>query len=365
MTHPILRAGPFAVWRVEADALHRALYRSIDQPALVNKLYRSCAPDLPPLNLGQPPDRIWLDALEALSRAGLLEVLGERLAQQPLPAVAAAMAAVVAAQPLVRQVIIADQVIVLDRQRLRDRLDLLAAQERAEAVLLVRGEPKSGKTRCRYLFEQAARDQGATAVYFAAGMVATVEDVLRKLFGKYQARDRIPPRDATTTDAWYRSVCYELHDLAVERDSALWIAVDDLGPGPGGGALLDPEIRGFFEQFALQLMDSSVRRWFRLLLIHYPDGPVPTGWQRELWTDERTAASDVGEADVVALVRHWLDRDRSGGREPARMTDEHLAEIAAQVIAAGVAAGGGQGSRLQLIHDALVSKLDELERAGS
>ncbi len=46
-----------------------------------------------------------------------------------------------------------------------------------------------------------------------------------------------------------------------------------------------PEIREFFDQSALHLFDSAVHEWFRLMLIHYPDGPVPTEWDSELWTD--------------------------------------------------------------------------------
>jgi hypothetical protein len=364
VTHPILRPGPFALWRPEAERLHRELYSTITDPLLIRKLYHGCAEDLLPLNVGQAPDRIWLEALEALSVAGLLPKLAELLGRQPrMPTVAAAVAEVIAAQPLMRQNVISAGVLVLDRQKLRDGLDLLAVDDRSEKVVVVRGQPKSGKTRGRYLFELAAKDHGATPVYLCMGIVVTLDNVLRKLFGQYQARNRIPPKDNSTPDAWYREISYELHDLAVEQRRKLWIAVDDLGVGPDGGPLLDLEIRGFFEQFALQLLDPAVHHWFRLMLINYPDGRVPTEWPLELWIDERTAESDITEADVVALVRRW-----AAGRDRARMTDEHLAGIAAQVIAAGARPpdpGQPPRPRLQLIHDELVATLGALARAGS
>ena len=50
----------------------------------------------------------------------------------------------------------------------------------------------------------------------------------------------------------------------------------------------------------------AFRQWFRLMLIHYPEGPVPTKWASEFWVEERTSAEDIKQEHVVTLLQEWL-----------------------------------------------------------
>jgi hypothetical protein len=365
MTHPIFRPGPYPFWRAEARTLHRRLADRFTRPADVERLYRSTADGLPGLFLGQAVDLIWQDALEKLAPAGLLPRLTEVLgAEANLGVLAEAIAAVVAAQPLVNENISADDVLVINRENLRTLLGQVGSDAHPTKVVLVRGKPKSGKTHGQHLFELAARDQGAEAVYLSAGMVATVDESVRLLFSIVlgAGEDRIPPRDSTA-DAWYRAVSFRLIELAKQQGTPVWIAVDDLGLDADGIPLMDEQIRRFFEQLAVQLQNPAARRWFRLMFIHYPDSPPPTGWRRDLAREDRVDENDIGKDDVVALIRRW-----SIGRDRARLTDEHLDALATEVIAAtGAAAPPGELPlpRLQIIHDELVTRLRTLEAADS
>jgi hypothetical protein len=362
MIHPILRPGPYPFWREEANLLYRRLFQRFADQQVIARLYNSCAENLRPLNIGQGPDVVWQQALQELALAGLLTRLIEVVtAEGPLGVVAEAIDAVTAAPPLLATRIVSTEVLVLDRQPLRDWLDLLGPDTAPAKVVLVRGLPKSGKTHSRYLFELAARDQGADPLYLSAGMVATVEEAVLWLFSNLGATEDAIPEGDSTQNAWYLKVSLALLRWLSGRDKPAWIAVDDLGPGPDGVPLMDEQIRMFFERLAVQLLNPTARRWLRLMLIHYPDGPTPTGWQRELWCEDRPNEAGIGPDDIVALIRDWAT-----GRDQAQLTDDHLRDIAANLLAAAstAAAGPDPQPRLQALHDALAAKLRTLETAG-
>lgn len=363
MTHPILRPGPYPFWRDEANLLHRRLFERFADPQVIARLYASCAENLRPLNLGQGPDLVWQQALEELARADLLGRLIEVVtAEGPLGVLAEAIERVRTAPPLVSTRVVTSDVLVLDREPLRDQLGRLGPDANPAKVVLVRGLPKSGKSHGRYLFELAAHDQGADALYLSFGMVTTVEEAVLWLFGNLGAGDdAIPPGDSTTS-AWYLKVSLALVRRVRERGKPVWIAVDDLGLAPDGGPLMDEKIKKFFDHLAVQLLNPASRRWLRLMLIHYPDDAPPTGWQQDLWCEERTDEASIGEEDVVTLIRNW-----ASGRSQARMTDDHLRDIATNVLAAAATAAAGPEPqpRLPALHAALVAKLRALEATGS
>jgi adenosyl cobinamide kinase/adenosyl cobinamide phosphate guanylyltransferase len=263
--------------------------------------------------------------------------------------------AVVDAAPALEERIISDYVVILDRLPLREKLALLEPDASPVKVLLVRGEPRSGKSHGRYLFERSARDQGALPVYLCEGIVATVDDVVRELFSALDASSEIPPR-LTTEDAWYRVVCSKLRELASSKQRPLWIAVDDLGPAADGGPLLDSQIKQFCDQMALNMVNPAFRQWFRLMLIHYPDGQVPTRWKRDFWTEDRTNPMDVRQADVEVLLREWSSRHET-------IIEDELTTLAAAVLARADAPetpDEAEAPRLQRLHDALVETLNTL-----
>ena len=297
---------------------------------VIRRLYNSCAEDLRPLNYGQAPDVVWQQALDVLAQVDLLSQLFEVIAAEgPLGTLAEPIEQVRAALPLVDTRVVTSDVLVLDRQPLRDRLGQLGANTNPAKVVLVRGRPKSGKTHGRYLFELAAHDQGADALYLSFGMVTDVEEAVLWLFSSLGAPDdAIPPGDSTQ-NAWYLKVSMALLRWVSGRGRPAWIAVDDLGPGPDGTPLMDEKIRKFFERLAVKLLNPTFRPWLRLMLIHYPDGPPPTGWHQDLWCDHRLDGehrprrrrhadpqlgerSQRGPADRRPPARHGRERARRG-----------------------------------------------------
>lgn len=361
MAHPFFDTISFPWNRPEAGRLHRALFQAVPLPADIDLLYHSCGEGLPPLALGFAPDIIWKEVFEKLAVAGKFRRLIELIQGQPkfnAKPFQDAIREVVNAQEAIDKRILSGDILILDRVNLREQLKKLESDESHVRVLLVRGGPGSGKSYGRFLFEGAAKDKGALTIYLSGGIVATVDEVIAALFAALRALDEIPPKNDTTTAAWYRAVLNRLMALAPSQDKPLWIAVDDLGVGQDGAPLLDREIRDFCNQFVVFMGNPAFAKWFRLMLIHYPDGPVPTNWQREFWGEDRTSEADVQQEHVVELVRSWLlAHDRN-------MIDDDLTALAGSVLATAEAlttAGENKVPRLQGIHDALTETLRTLE----
>jgi hypothetical protein len=247
--------------------------------------------------------------------------------------------------------------VTVNRTPLRTQLAELSRDVGPVKVLLVRGNPQSGKTWSRHLFEEAARDCGAEPTYIYSSTAATVNILINKLFSTMRSSNLIPPQD-TSPIAWYQDVCNRMPEAAVRLGRPLWIAVDDLGEGPDGAPLMDTEIRLFLEQFVLHLADPAMSRWFRLMLIHYPrDKRVPTRWERDLWAEDLPDPAAVSLDDVADVLREWaVDHGRV-------LLDTEAARLAQQVLerADGLPAPTDpDDSRLRRIHDELTQKLSNL-----
>lgn len=358
MPHPYFDAAVYPLYRPEAESLLNELATAYKTGNAIDFLYKKCGDNLPELHLLEVAPLIWKEALENLTSRGLLRKLLGLV--QPLFLESAPM------QKAIRDIInaesgediniISDDVLVLDRSTLRDKLKEVASETNPVKVLIVRGLAKSGKTHGRYIFEQFATDKGSQPVYLYPEIVPTVLDLINQLFSSLGAMDQIPPA-FTTDEAWYRTACTKLMDICTKQNKRLWIAVDDLGPDPQGVPLVDAEVKKFCDVFALNMLNPPFRKNFRLMLIHYPEGTTPTKWKREFWTEERTSETDVKQEHVQALLKKWaITKDKT-------IVEDQLKKLAGEVIAnaeAPLPANETPQPRLQRIHDELKKKLDEL-----
>ena len=357
MPHPFFDTSTYPWSLPEARSLHQVLFAVFTDPVEINRVYRQSAAGLPPLALGAPPDTIWTEALDNL--AAHTDALRGLCNQQFTNAqLQNAVAAVVNAKSSISLRITRDNVLVLDRVSLREKIELVVPETSVVKVLLVRGSTQSGKSHGRHVLHSAARDRGAVFVYIASGMVVTVGHVVERLFSAVGAHNEIPPT-FTTDMAGYITVCFKLQSVALRGGKQVWIAVDDLGPGPDGVPLLSTEIREFFDQFALQMMDPSFSTWFRLMLIHYPEGKLPTKWKREILTEDRPNEADVQVGEVAEVLREWAE---AHGRN---IVEAELLELAADVMESAQAPpepGADPASRLQRINEELSRTLSDLAK---
>jgi hypothetical protein len=360
MPHPFFDVTIYPMHRPEASALLDELANAFANGNAIDLIYQQCGDNLPALFLGQAHPLIWKEALQNLTSRGFLRKLLDLVQPQFQNSVQMqkVIREVINAESAEEVTFISQEMLVLDRTELRNRLKELASDTNPTKVLLVRGSAKTGKTWGRHIFERFATDQAAPSVYIYPEIAVTVSDLIDQLFAALGAMDEIP--DAFTTDeAWYRKVCAKLADVATKKNKRLWIAVDDLGPDPDGAPLMDAEIKKFCDVFALNMLNQTFRNNFRLMLIHYPEGSPPTKWKREFWTEDRTSDADIQPKHIVELLKKWaISRDRT-------IVEDQLTQIANEVITAAEAPAQKPNEqpppRLQRIHDELRSKLASLE----
>lgn len=359
MPHPFFEATTFPWHRPEAAGLTKDLARVEKNIATIDLEYRSCAEDLPPLTPGNA-EVVWKEALENLVVARVLQVWCDNTLNNPRykpihPRISALRDAV----DILRKVVldVADEnLIVLDRETLRDALDKLRLAAGPRKVLVVRGPKRSGKTWSKHLVEIAAAESGAVSIYMDVDTANTVDKAVDMMFSAMGRRKDKPQRtDQDTTDeAWYQSICRQLLDSANNSTagSKWWIIMDDLGPETG----VDPKVKSFFDQFALLMASDVFRRKFCLVLIDYPDKTTPTKWKNSQVSDQPNEA-DIDAATISKYLRGYA-KAKKLKLEDAKADElaKTVVEFADTEIAKGPGEDGEIPARLQLIHD----KLDEV-----
>ena len=254
--------------------------------------------------------------------------------------------------------LIGGEVPFLDRTDLREYLDLLANKASPVKVILVRGEPKSGKSYARYLFDYVASKHDAQPIYLFDGIISTVDEVVLQLFSAFGASDEIPNNN-TTSNAWYKLVCIKLMEIAERKQQALWIAIDDLGLDSDDIPLFDVEIKKFCDQFALHMINPLFRKWFRVMLINYPEGEVPTNWKRNMWKEDKTSVGDIQEDHIKAFLLFLQEKFPD-----QKLIESELNSLATEIFETGTEANPESG-KLAAINNALEATITRFKRQSS
>lgn len=356
MEHPFFNAIAFPWHRPEAQTLHEILAQRINKKAEIELLYRKSQNSLPSLNLDVTPKLLWAEVLENLTKSKGLEAFCNLLKNED-PQTAGIIQLIENATPASEVKIFNDHIFILDcenhRQAISDCTSDLIAK-----VLLIRGGAKSGKSHCRYILEEIARQKNVTVVYLSSDMIATLEEAIVSICSALgTSTDRIPPQ-LSTDDAWYRTVCMKLQEIATAQKKKIWIVVDDLGYNEkDGGPLLDPKIRMFFEQFALYFMNPAFKEYFRLMLINYAEQNVPSKWKAEMWAEERTDEKHIQKSHIEDFIKYWTQHKK------INILEQNLNTLATDVMdrtqnppqqLEGL-------SRLERINRILTSKLAEIQ----
>ncbi len=362
MAHPFLDALAYPWTRQDAQDLHTVLFNQVQAPKTIELLYQKCVTPAMPLTPGQPADLVWKEVLERVTAARTLGRLFEVLLELDVaPTLRPAIEAVQNATSPLEDVLLSSDVVFIDRKRLKLLLQKLEGPSATHGVLLVRGDRRSGKTWTERLVTDLARSHGADSIFLFEGLVSTADDVLDTLFAAMEGLDRKPAL-TTTQDAWFRLACTRLLELAERRRRLLWVVVDDLGT-TDDGPRLDPTVRAFFDQFALAMANPAFAKWFRLVLIDYPDGPIPTRW-KPFWVADRLTEAEVDKDAISEFVLAWARRRKKAVSNV--QADEMATNIVASVDAALAAPAAGAAeaapgpSRLTRIHEALTAALEAL-----
>jgi hypothetical protein len=368
MPHPFFDARVYPWHREDAAAFHKALFLAISEPDMIDLYYHRSGENLRPLTRRQAADLAWKEVLDLLTAARRLRVLCEILLQEDLAAAHDAVHAVQNAANLqqdallklqqdallhlLQEQLLANDIVFVDRKRLRTELLKLGSPIPTHGVLLVRGPSGSGKSWTSTFVIDVARKLGAKSAYLYEGFVSDVQDVIRELFTLLRHPEEIPPQHQSDV-AWYGKVCKRLRELAQQEGVVSWVIVDDLGEDARGVSRLDPEIRSFFETFGLMMGNPAFAEWFRLVLLDYPDRGVPTKW-RDFWVEDRPNDTEVDAGTISAFLLHWA------ARKEKQLGGDMAAKFASDIIDKVNAPADPAKSRLRRINDELKLILDTL-----
>lgn len=356
MPHPFFDAAAYPWDRKDANAAHEALYNNIKAGAMIEILYQGSGPGLLPLNLAEAPFAIWKAVLEQLTTARRLQNLCTTILQKPaFAATHPSIQALIDAIDPIPQIVLSGGQLFMDRSKLRTELGRLAERNPAVHMLLVRGGADSGKSWTRHMVMDVASVVGEECIYLFEGLVSSVEDVIDELFTALGDSQAVPPQ-LETEEAWFKKVCLKLQETAKKQGKRLWIIADDLGVG-AQGPRIDPRVKRFFDQFALRMANPVFAKWFRLVLLDYPDGTVPTNWTQGFWTEDRADEAEVHEEAVSQFFERWAESRKK------QLAPEKAKDLARDVLAKVAAPPQPQDERkprLERIHDAVVSALQGL-----
>jgi hypothetical protein len=320
--HPVFDSLNYPWHLAEAHNLYIVLCQAYQNTNDIDTYYKSCGAyvtEIPTINPAQPSGDLWKEVLNKLATKNKIKKLTEVLLQDnPVQQVLDVIQMVQNAVSAVDASIININLVILDRADLRRNLELLATENDPVKVLLIKGGPKSGKSYSRHLFELMAQQQGAEVVYLYRFVVAALSEVLEELFTAAGDVNAIPEGD-TTQSGWYGKVCRRLRDTAVAKNKHIWIAMDDLGfieeattPGEARkiNSIMDPEIRDFFDQFVAQMSGLAFRKHFKLMLINYPSGKLPTSWYQEHLKEEVLQETDIMETHIEDQIQRWCHANK-------------------------------------------------------
>jgi hypothetical protein len=350
LAHPFFDSASYPWHRREARELHEELSRLFRDYDEIDLLLRSCSQQLYELVEGKP-SIMWKNALDMTAMAGLLPALFALLRNKQLPRVEAAILTVeqaVGDDAPPEHFIRCDQIFV-NRAPLHAALRQLGQATSPVQVLLVRGGEKSGKSWTRHVVQAHAQALGHGFTYLGSGSIGTADDALRLIFREVGE----PPARQTTENASFAAACRALAEHYEQRRMQRWIVVDDLGVRDGV-SLLDPEVRELCEQIVLQMQDPKVARWIRLVLIDYPEGPLPTRW-RKCWMEDRVVESEIDDQAVGEFLLRWARHNRK------ILPDMQAGSLATRVVLRAEANAANDGcARLGHIHDGLSQLLEKL-----
>ena len=325
--HPIFDGAKLKWSDPAVQQLYRLLgkIKKYKQPDMIELQYEMAGDDLPPLNLGNAPLMIWKEALENLHGNGYLRAFCELLKQEGKPPDLMRVLAQIFAKESITELKLINTSPLLDRRSLRAKLNELSKPESNARVVIVRGGKRTGKSHGRLLFFEVAKENGGTLISMQKSQVTVLKDVLDKLFGPFGGLpDKVCKhledfnKNIDTTDfAWLSEVGRTFLNTAMDKKANLWIAMDNLGK-ENDALLLPQEIKLFFDKLVLEMSSLTYLNHVRLMLMDYPEGETPPGWEQLIWLDDRIAQNDVEETHVKEVIDSWCLKNTKNPHEDDR-----------------------------------------------
>lgn len=351
MVHLFFDSAAYPWTFPEARALWKLLSATYPAWGEIDLIRRICDPNIVAIAAGSPDD-MWSDMLDNVATANRLKEFDSALRSRRSPHLDKALDRLIAAVNPNTATWFLETPIFVNRLQLRTALAELASPKTDKNVLIVRGDPQSGKSWTRHVVRHFADVLGEGCNYLYEPVVTTVDQAVDYIFMELGGE---APQRLTTEAAWYGRVAQTMVKAAQARNRGSWIVVDDLGAGLDGTPRMEPEVRKLFEQLALHMLNPAFAKWFKLVLIGYPDKPAPSKWL-QITLEDRTTAADMHPEAVSNFLCRWA------AWKGKNLSDALALSLAHDVLARATCQPGRDDSCsvFQRVHNELDSALKNL-----
>lgn len=184
----------------------------------------------------------------------------------------------------------------LDRTTLRGLLAELRDWNSSASILVVRGDPDSGRTETQLLLSEGSDTEREKFVLLDEQM--QLQSALRAIWRSAGADGNAPAlgqEPLTTESAMLMDFWTDVKEVLETKDRLMWLLFDDLDKGAGRIA-----VRALAEVLAIRLKDVSFQKRLRLVLLGYPDPQLPAKVTATLIRNDMTEKID--DSHVRAFV---------------------------------------------------------------
>lgn len=160
----------------------------------------------------------------------------------------------------------------LGRTTLRGFVPELRNWHSAASILVVRGEPDSGRTETQILLEDGSDPAHEKFVLLDESI--SLDSTLRAIWRVAGVPGAVPSagqETLTTESAMLTDFWIDVKDALETNDRFLWVVFDDLDKGPGRIA-----VRTLAEVLAIRFRDVRFQRRIRLVMLGYPEPQLPS-----------------------------------------------------------------------------------------
>lgn len=329
MANPIFESKLFRRDLAEARALEEQLRLRFPDVSEARVVVSGAGLDPTTMDLSGAPSAFWASIFDATARQRELERLLDSV-DRNLRAVPKD-ADVRTAMERVRQVTAAGGSLsptrlllngdrpFLGRSTLRGIVNELRNWDSAASILVVRGDPDSGRTETQILLEEG-RDL-AREKFVLLDELFSFDSTLRSIWKAAGASGAAPSagrEPLTTESAVLMDFWTDVKEALEANDKCLWVLFDDLDKGPGRIG-----VRTLAEVLAIRFRDVSFQRRIRLVMLGYPEPQLPGKVNFALVRNDTTdVAAAIDDSHVRAFVDYCAKaRGKSLGDIGAAVSD--------------------------------------------
>ncbi|MGR9079518.1 hypothetical protein ACU8L5_25400 (plasmid) [Rhizobium leguminosarum] len=282
MANPVFTSRRFRRELAEVRALEEQLRSRFWEPNAARQIVGAADLDETQIDIGGAPSKFWAAILDFAAASLELEKFLEsvELYLAPVPKDADMREAIERVRRVAEgngsispmRLLLSGDRPFLGRTVLRGLIAELRNWNSAASILVVRGEPDSGRTETQLLIEEG-RDP-VQEKFVLLDELLPLDSTLRAIWRAAGAPGAAPSASQetlTTESAMLMDFWMDVKDALETNNRFLWVVFDDLDKGPGRIA-----VQTLAEVLAIRFRDVSFQRRIRLVMLGYPGPQLPS-----------------------------------------------------------------------------------------